>query len=718
MATEQRPCSRCQAALKSAPPKPAPERNVINAHYPLWEVPYSVLRQAALAGCRICLEVHNYILDPDPLSNPTQTSLLGLSEAHRERLVVEGMLKWDGDSRYDSLEFVFWGPLGDSIPSTFNSEAATSYGYIILQLFPANMVRHLAPAEEWTPGFGPLSQALLREWIASCTHGHARCTVPDQSAPKWAPSRLIDVGPAGLGPTTFAPHLVITDNALPATSPTGTCYATLSHRWMQNMPVLTTSNVNFLVTGLPADLPPTFRDAILLTRELGLRYLWIDSLCIMQDSLRDWRRESALMGKIYSNCELNIAATWASDGGSGLFGDAISPWQLRSPVECNWNTGDSSRFETNYLVRDVIWRSNVLDCELHNRGWVVPERLLSPRTVHCGASGLSWECRHRQACALRCTDGLVELSWAGVSMDRDRMAGSPRGALTKNWKDGFVERKAEYAAGAISLDKLYLPWYLMVLNYSTTRLTKSSDRLVALAGIARSIQEILGGEYVAGLWRKTLLTDLLWHAREPSAPMPSTAGSDMGSRAAPSWSWASVDATPHGINLQPPPTSPHDCHAVAEVMDVSMEPFDPDAAEVSIAGTLVLRGVILPLTSQGRRHGTTNSTGNTHPPFDMTVFPSRGALVSYEYDNPDMPIVLSGVSCLHLCVRNSGTAGYATKFVAHGLLLRRAGAGRDEFERIGIFKIHLRVLEEYYRILDAVQTAIGEDAQCRVVKIV
>lgn len=63
-----------------------------------------------------------------------------------------------------------------------------------------------------------------------------------------------------------------------------------------------------------SDLPPLFQDAIIITRQLGLRYLWIDSLCIIQDSLRDWETEAAKMASIYQNSYVTISATDASNG--------------------------------------------------------------------------------------------------------------------------------------------------------------------------------------------------------------------------------------------------------------------------------------------------------------------------------------------------------------------------------------------------------------------
>jgi Heterokaryon incompatibility protein (HET) len=101
-------------------------------------------------------------------------------------------------------------------------------------------------------------------------------------------------------------------------------YATLSHCWGQPATVLETTSSSFphrLHSIKIAELPPTFRDAVLLTRHLGLRYLWMDSLCIIQDDRLDWEIESSQMADIYSNCTLCISATSSADSNGGCLFD-------------------------------------------------------------------------------------------------------------------------------------------------------------------------------------------------------------------------------------------------------------------------------------------------------------------------------------------------------------------------------------------------------------
>lgn len=134
----------------------------------------------------------------------------------------------------------------------------------------------------------PNSLELARWWIRNCCEKHADCS---KKNPDWFPSRIIDVGNG-----IEDPKLIQSGKAQ-----LGHEYATLSHCWgSRPIHTLTTKTFPQFLDKLDKSLlPPTFRDAIIITRRLGYQYLWIDSLCIIQDSVEDWRKESSVMGKIY-----------------------------------------------------------------------------------------------------------------------------------------------------------------------------------------------------------------------------------------------------------------------------------------------------------------------------------------------------------------------------------------------------------------------------------
>lgn len=133
-----------------------------------------------------------------------------------------------------------------------------------------------------------------------------------------APKRLLDVGRA-----TLPIHLIDTQGKTFQ-------YAALSHCWGSG-PRLTTTKSNWakLAVNISFEtLPPLFQDAIVITRQLGLRYIWIDSLCIIQDSLRDWETESSKMGSIYQNSYITIAATNSGDGSARCLAERRKPVKI------------------------------------------------------------------------------------------------------------------------------------------------------------------------------------------------------------------------------------------------------------------------------------------------------------------------------------------------------------------------------------------------------
>jgi hypothetical protein len=147
---------------------------------------------------------------------------------------------------------------------------------------------------------------LIRHWLKQCTENHAPCnaSIPEP----WAPTRLLDIGTAEDDDI----RLVERDESLFGKQP----YATLSHCWGQTINKTTTSRnlAQHHERIALLELSKTFRHTIEVARSFNLRYLWIDSLCIIQDSKSDWEHESDLMSKVYRYCFINIVATGVSDG--------------------------------------------------------------------------------------------------------------------------------------------------------------------------------------------------------------------------------------------------------------------------------------------------------------------------------------------------------------------------------------------------------------------
>jgi len=275
----------------------------------------------------------------------------------------------------------------------------------------------------------------------------------------------------------------------------------------------TKSNWKKLATNVPFDtLPPLFQDAIIVTRQLGMRYIWIDSLCIIQDSVRDWETESAKMGGIYENSYVTISATNSGDGSTRCLADR------RKAVKLNYENTTGKEFALRArLVQDH--HPDVQENEparlsgrLTSRAWALQEHVLSTRILHYTATELLFECKTSFRC--ECSPSRKVLPTTPALIPK---------AIAKQSKDRHPVWNA---------------WHRIVEQYSIRDLTVSNDKLPAISGIASKIKDATSSRYLVGLWEHNLASDLLW-STSPAA-MPDAHYFALDTYRAPSFSWASL----------------------------------------------------------------------------------------------------------------------------------------------------------------------------------
>lgn len=374
--------------------------------------------------------------------------------------------------------------------------------------------------------------------------------------PPFYPTRLIELGSVN-SPTV---ELVVTRNATHRNdrnlkTPEGQ-YVTLSHCWGKtgNPFCLNARNLDiFRNSGIPLkELPQTFEQAIHFARRLGstVKYIWIDSLCIIQGDKADWLYESTQMFQVYRNSYCNISATAAKDSSHGLYAER-DPQHLWEE-EINLNTAEMFRLETGSRdpqgLETIVQRCNIADPSLwqrkvdaapvNTRAWVLQERLLAPRVLHFCEDQIAWECREFDA-SEGASKGIASLELrSGVVKNRVRLKNLV--ALEYGPKissDGVAD---------VSL-QAHENWKLITERYSLTSLTNAKDKLIALAGIAEQMSLQIGASYVAGMWRNEYFgSQLLWRV-EPqyNGRFVYPSRRSKGYRA-PSFSWAAIDA-PQGI---------------------------------------------------------------------------------------------------------------------------------------------------------------------------
>ncbi|KAJ8130589.1 hypothetical protein O1611_g3038 [Lasiodiplodia mahajangana] len=350
---------------------------------------------------------------------------------------------------------------------------------------------------------------LANAWLQKCLTSHDACG-PSQPG-QWLPKRLIDVGTA----TDETIRLVL-GRSLDTKSP----YAALSYRWGENTSfVLTSAKLVAYQKEMPlSHLSSTLKDAIKVTRALGLRYLWMDSVCIVQDDPDDWARESAIMAKIYGLSACTIVAASSGSFLGGMFATRnqyqVRPCRIPNPF-C-MNSRYSFYVKPQYLYR--IHDREVKRSGWYNRGWVFQERTLSPRLLIFSGTQILWTCEQMQAAE----------SW-------------PCGRTTENHIDrfeSFAEEKARFLKLVDPDDgvtKQHTAWFRFIKEYMNSELTVRADRLVALQGIVSLVEGYTGQSYCGGFWlNDTLPYNLLWTAQVPLLPRPTE-------YIAPSWSWAALN---------------------------------------------------------------------------------------------------------------------------------------------------------------------------------
>lgn len=310
---------------------------------------------------------------------------------------------------------------------------------------------------------------LARQWVKNCSTLHNLCRL---NADSILPKRFIDAGSAD---GSEQPRLCTQDILVnpDSNSLKRGKYAALSCCWgLQPFLTCASSTIKDLLKSIPIDtLPQTVRDAIVIVRKLGIQYLWVDALCILQGShgetQKDWEIESEKMADIYSRAFLTILAALASSAHDGV---------LQSRAN---QAGRHCLFPYKFSDGSVIGFVSVVGEPLDNWAWVYQEHEFSTRILRYGTNEMSWKCK---------SAGWNETKWDSAEPLRTTISNPMNYVSMYNWM-------------------------AIVTNYSSRKLTRITNKLTALAGIATAFQAQRGGCFIAGMWYdkryKNLGQDLL-----------------------------------------------------------------------------------------------------------------------------------------------------------------------------------------------------------------
>lgn len=353
---------------------------------------------------------------------------------------------------------------------------------------------------------------LIKGWIEDCEKSHDECRseVHDDSLPE-LPARVIDVGPLD---GSQEPKLLQTS------SDRGKWIA-LSYCWGKTpfLRLLSERKKEYELGISMASMPRTFQDVIKLTRLLDLRYLWIDALCIIQDSDKDWREQSSQMPTIYASAYLTIASSANSTPFDGLFDERNYDFTHNPCV--NLDLGPENgilEFTMRRECHSAAGHSNhdpLVKDHLSDRGWCLQERILSRRFLVFHPTEIQYTCAKQillesyyeqdhiwqlkqrgtfGANVRRFEDG--DGAWKNDFFSIVQNATKPGVVKNKNKELFMQDREHEVAEGKVigylnitndlcHLQKLHERWYVILHDDTCRNLTYEKDKLVAVSGVVK-----------------------------------------------------------------------------------------------------------------------------------------------------------------------------------------------------------------------------------------
>ncbi|OQV10860.1 hypothetical protein CLAIMM_14785 isoform 2 [Cladophialophora immunda] len=479
---------------------------------PHW--PVDLLLESATRGCPLCVilagTVEADFLPPD-VRRHTQTCLRrGILDPHENRRPEE----LDEAEISQMSSFALYVGVDD-----------ISHG-LFFQIPHPWRDRYLPPLLA-----SPTDDVLLgAQWLADCLKNHTKCA---GFASMHVPTRLLYL--SAFQQTELDFQLIESVDL-----PRYPClkYATLSHCWgdvPESAPwKTTTANLHLHRERIEhKSMTRTFRDAVRICRALGIEYLWIDSLCVIQDSQEDWEQEAGLMENVYRSSLINLAACASRDGQGGCRREFHNSGRTDASryYDLDINSTKFRLFESSPLSWDDTYDTT----HLHKRGWVVQERELAPRAIRYCKDSLLWECKTSKASS--------ELPWFEMRVkdqEPDLLLNSLADA--EPYDDSLASpfyKSLDISPTSKALGMRHY-WFSLVEEYSAKLLSRESDRLPALYGLAQASSDPIKGPYLAGIWREEMPSALLWRI-VASAEKHGRHHNELQPRKIPSWSWASAD---------------------------------------------------------------------------------------------------------------------------------------------------------------------------------
>lgn len=526
--------------------------------------------------------------------------------------------------------------------------------------------------------------AIIQAWLRACDESHtecrksrdnwyephAKCPEPREEKLPKLPTRILDV-------ESTDPNVIKVKEIADEKGP----YIALSHCWGGNIAMKTTrANFRTRQRDIRFDaLPKNFQDAVAVTRAAGLRYLWIDALCILQNDKEDWEKESGRMAAVYQNAHFVLGADMSTDSHGGFLDTEECGYERRETPVATFGGEKYTiyarhqyglHFNPCPMFTPIQTPANGKDRNpLRDRAWALQEQFLASRMVHFTEKEMIWECRS----ALWCACGELDMD---ISAEYERLP----------YYESLVSD---------STNKFRI-WYRIVNAIGNRDITKEADLLPALSGLAHQFQRQGAGTYLAGIWENDLPQGLLWARGMGSRPTRANP------YRAPSWSWASIG---NEIGRYDSSSGHTDFkarleHVYAKIRDAKCvaDGKDPLGAVAKDQCYLKVYGPLMELVYQGSDHwGAPNNACQMEPP----------QLYNSDFDlkfNPDRE---ESLYCLYIGDLTAGPEDFRCK----GLILRQYKISphpefEEAFERIGSFGHKLGTVEKFAQFIEMREVVI------------
>lgn len=531
----------------------------------------------------------------------------------------------------------------------------------------------------------PANLALASSWLKNCIQNHQPCK--DGLSVRPLPTRIINVS------DPREPRL---EDGLRRPQR----YVTLSYMWGTRQRYVTTkANLGAHTTSLPlTQLPLTFKDAMYVTYMLGFQWLWIDALCIVQDSEEDRAREVGAMDEIYRCSTLTLFAASGQSVDAGLAVPRDPRWTKPCLLTLRTTLNGETVEGSSYVTIDSARRDSP-DSPLYTRGWVLQEEVLAVRGLIFGSYELAWRCLCSNAteshpnCKGK-VNTLRELGRKQYDQWRSYSGGVDGFDLLRMWimKSDPVPDRTPWQR-----DNHFDHWYNMVSNFSRRELTYPSDVLPALSGLASAMVNMHHCTYLAGLWEEDLSVGLAWYitatrqdtVRHPILPEE---GKEKNIKNLPSWSWISQYGSAARFRgwENNHTLVKHECLALTpmpgDVEDFETHPFE-HVAKRSLSLTGRVKTALMINPNDDRRYVTSSERlGNEHARFVRLLRdPKSGEIVGQvaldEEPREGVPTPL--LYCLLCTVREK----YG-KWQLTCLGILPTDLTQEEFTRVGLVFVH------------------------------